>query len=595
MLFLTVIGFLLVENLWSQCEEELYPFVHGVASGDATSSEVILWTRLSLPEPGTSETLHWIIAENPDCSSIIQFGTVMAEQDRDYTAKVDVKSLIPDHWYYYCFEWNGIRSATGRTHTLPLEANQFTFAAFSCASFERGYYNAYRDAALRNDLQAVFHLGDYYYEYSGVAGPGGRQHDPPHSAYTLDDYRRRHAQVASDPDAQWLRRQYPWYVIWDDHEFADDAWLFGSPAHDNNVCSWEQRKSAAKKAYYEWMPIRENVDTTIHRAFEISHLLRFIFVDSRIEGRMQQVSSTSSAIDDSSRSILGHEQFEWLQEQLMLSENDQWNIILNSVMINKAVDQSGYPIDNDIWEGYRSERDSLLRFIHVNGIDHVVSIAGDYHSSWAGDLPLSDYDTLNHTGSVGAEISVCATTSSPHSVGDISTFMVKNPHIKWIEQTMNGYLVCTLNHGKVMSQWTYVSTINDVNYTKSKGKTIQIDALNPFLVLSDEDLTLLENEMPIILPSFKTHGILWGEEEKPVVFPNPARDQLSIKLNVQCGNLELSLFDVLGRRVKGVQYEFEFAGHQQILFPIHDLAPGYFLLHVRQKTEEILLPVVISN
>ena len=51
------------------------------------------------------------------------------------------------------------------------------------------------------------HLGDYIYEDDGSDGP--RAHDPPHAATTLDDYRRRLAQIRADPDAQALHLRHP--------------------------------------------------------------------------------------------------------------------------------------------------------------------------------------------------------------------------------------------------------------------------------------------------------------------------------------------------------------------------------------------------
>ncbi len=578
----------------AQCAEELSPFLHGVASGDATSQEVILWTRLTVNNPVASETVQWVISTDPEFLMVDQFGTSTTSIEKDYTVKVEVNQLTPDQWYYYYFELHGIRSDVGRTHTLPIQADRFTFAAFSCSNYESGYYNAYRNAALRNDLQAVFHLGDYYYEYSTGAGPGGRLHDPPHTAYTLDDYRRRHAQVASDPDAQWLRRQYPWYVIWDDHEFANDAWVNGSPDHDNNVSNWQQRKSAAKKAYYEWMPIRENPDTLIHRTYEIENLMRLVFVDSRMEGRMQQVSAASEEIDDTSRTILGHDQFNWLKQQLATATDDQWKVILNSVMMNKALNTSGIPLNSDNWEGYRSERDSLLRFIHSEQIDDVLSIAGDYHSSWAGDLPLADYNAANQTGSAGVEISVCATTSSPHTVADVAAFLEANPHIKWIEQTQNGYLLCTITTQSVISQWIYVNSINTENYTSNKGQTILLNKDIPFLSLTNEDLILPDNLSPIVLPAGPAYVPDQDEMQVLNLYPNPAHDLVTLSLSSRCGILDLSLFDVIGQRVKGIQYSFDDTGKKQVDFPLTGLSPGYFIIRIRQGSMERLIPLIIQ-
>ena len=86
---------------------------------------------------------------------------------------------------------------------------------------------------------------------------GGRRHDPPHVATTLDDYRRRIAQVRSDPDAQALHLRHPMVTIWDDHDLADNAWRDGAKAHDPAEHGpWPDRVAAAARARQEWLPAR---------------------------------------------------------------------------------------------------------------------------------------------------------------------------------------------------------------------------------------------------------------------------------------------------------------------------------------------------
>ena len=46
----------------------------------------------------------------------------------------------------------------------------------------------------------------------------GRKSEPDTTIVTLNDYRRRHAQYKSDPDAQVMHASMPMIAIWDDHE-----------------------------------------------------------------------------------------------------------------------------------------------------------------------------------------------------------------------------------------------------------------------------------------------------------------------------------------------------------------------------------------
>src|SRR5580765_3972654 len=100
--------------------------------------------------------------------------------------------LAPGHTYYYRFKVGRDVSPVGRTRTLPVGAVQHVrFAVASCANFPFGYFNAYARIAARDDLDAVLHVGDYYYEYApGTYGTGtefGRVPLPPKELVTLAD------------------------------------------------------------------------------------------------------------------------------------------------------------------------------------------------------------------------------------------------------------------------------------------------------------------------------------------------------------------------------------------------------------------------
>jgi alkaline phosphatase D len=560
-------------SIQSQCMPENYVFQHGVASGDATNEAVIIWTRLTLQEQTSSEKLQWFVATDASMHNIISQGEVYTDASKDFTVKVDVDNLAADTWYYYRFEWRGIRSEVGRTHTLPLESESFAFAAFSCANYESGFFHAYREAAMRNDIQAVVHLGDYFYEYAPGSSISGRIHQPGHTLYTLEDYRIRHAQICLDPDAQLLREQYPWYVIWDDHEFANDAWSGGAPGHDNSILSWEERKASAIQAYFEWMPIRKGGTNSIYRQFVLPALANIIFIDSRMEGRSEQVPLNSDLLNDSTRSIMGDEQFLWLKETLINADSGDWNILINSVMMNRAVYAGGEPIDNDIWEGYRFERDSLFRFIKNSEIRKCISIAGDYHSSWAGEMALPEYDKQEQTGSVGVEISVCATSSTPHSIGDTASFMSINPHLEWIDQTHNGYLLCKVTKEKFSSQWIYVSTVQQDDYEVISGQTIEVPDQIPFLVKHSGDLQLNTNSAQLLTDQF-----LPGQASALVsdmrIFPNPANQLATLFWEGMCGEVQLTVIDVSGRII----HQRQITSFPPVLLDTKDIASGLYIV-----------------
>ena len=110
---------------------------------------VILWTRVSVSAPGDL-SLNWDVAADANFGGVVARGTVNTGPQQDYTAKVDVKGLLPGNVYYYRFYRGTDPSPTGRTKTLPVgTVSQAKIAVLSCANFPAGYFNVYADVAKR--------------------------------------------------------------------------------------------------------------------------------------------------------------------------------------------------------------------------------------------------------------------------------------------------------------------------------------------------------------------------------------------------------------------------------------------------------------
>jgi alkaline phosphatase D len=283
-------------------------FTHGVASGDPLADRVILWTR-ALADGNTADfTLLWLISENADLSDPVNGGLVRASAANDWCCKIDATGLQAGKTYFYQFIFRDRRSPVGITKTLPVGAvANVKLAFFSCANHPKGFFNVYREAARRDDLNAVLHLGDYIYEYgtTGYVTPAlqlGRNSigqvvtqpriaalNPRTEIVSLMDYRLRYALYRTDPDLQELHRKNAWITIWDDHETTNDAWRNGAENHQPATeGDYQVRLAAASKVYHEWMPIRTAVTGNllqIWRAFDFGNLARLVMIDTRIEGR----------------------------------------------------------------------------------------------------------------------------------------------------------------------------------------------------------------------------------------------------------------------------------------------------------------------
>ncbi|HCE03502.1 MAG TPA: alkaline phosphatase, partial [Acidobacteria bacterium] len=234
------------------------PFSLGVASGDPTSDSVMLWTRLApVPLEGggmgdEAVEVNWAVATDERMTRVVQRGTSVARPDLGHAVHVEVTGLEPDRWYWYRFRSGGEASRVGRTRTFPVAGSavrQLKMAFASCQHYETGYFTAYRHM-LEDDLDVVFHLGDYIYEYEGRDGRA-RKHTGD-EIELLSDYRNRHALYKLDPDLQEAHARFPFIVTWDDHEvdnnYAASISEDGLPAE-----LFERRRRVAYQAYYEHM------------------------------------------------------------------------------------------------------------------------------------------------------------------------------------------------------------------------------------------------------------------------------------------------------------------------------------------------------
>ncbi|CAM2011122.1 alkaline phosphatase D family protein [Acanthopleuribacter pedis] len=272
-------------------DPNMWPFYHGVASGDPMANRVIIWTRVT-PQQDSPVSVSWRMATDAAMANVVQSGTFTTDAARDYTIKVDVTGLDAGRTYYYRFQALGRTSLIGRTRTAPSgSVDHLRFAIVSCSNYQGGYFNAYSRLADRADLDAIIHLGDYIYEYEdggyGYDDAVGRGHEPANEIVSLSDYRVRYSFYRLDGDLQRAHQQHPFIAVWDDHEFANDAFKDGaenhSPATEGN---WETRKQNAFKAYFEWMPIREgSTENRIYRKLQYGNLVDLIMLDTRIEGR----------------------------------------------------------------------------------------------------------------------------------------------------------------------------------------------------------------------------------------------------------------------------------------------------------------------
>jgi alkaline phosphatase D len=326
-------------------------FKYGVASGDPLTDRIILWTHAKFPgaDAAVAVPLTWQIATDANFTSIVSSGKIDASDSTGFTAKGDATGLTAGVEYFYRFQGpRGSSTVVGTTRTLPAaNVASLKFAVFSCSLYSEGFFNAY-DAAAKSDAQYAIHLGDYIYEYGAAptqfgntdAVTLGRVTVPANDIVSLADYRARYALYRTDPGARALHAKMPWITIWDDHEFANNAYVNGAENHNAATQGdWNTRKNIAARVYHEWMPIRTDTSNLlkIYRSFDFGSLFSLHMLDTRIEGRDQQYDNfgdkdggiaryiagiTPSAVGvlpDQSRRMISATQQSWLTTQLTAS------------------------------------------------------------------------------------------------------------------------------------------------------------------------------------------------------------------------------------------------------------------------------------
>ena len=594
-LFATLCNNFIAQTLrTTNLEPCLAPFYHGVASGDPMPNKVIIWTRVTPDTVSANPILvSWQMATDTGMTNIVQNGSKITDNNVDYTVKVDVTGLTANTWYYYEFTVNGLKSPRGRTRTTPASnADSLRFAIVSCANYEAGYFNAYKVMLNRADFDAVICLGDYIYEYAaGGYSPNpavNRQWLPANEIISLSDYRQRYSTYHLDEDLRRLHQQFPFITVWDDHESANDAWMNGAENHTSATEGpFAVRKSNAKQAYFEWLPIRQTAGAAdpyqLFRKLTYGNLVDLIMLDTRLHGRDVQSGTTGAVVNASTRQLLGTDQFSWLGNRLD-SSTTRWKILTQQVMF-APLKILGTAVNEDQWDGYPAERTRVMNHILNNNISDVVVITGDIHSSWANDIPTASYNSSTGGGSAGVEFVGPSVTSPGANIpGGATAIQLSNSHIKYTDLSQHGFYILDVNNTRTQCDWFYVTTIDNSSLAYNHAKSMYVNHLERFLrnttsaSLPRQSVfgTLAPICPRIIAPN--PAGIAEYSDLKLLnVFPNPAENQIILSfLNNDIKNGTVTLYNSLGQKA----YELNFTGNDmynsQLTLNISELNKGIY-------------------
>jgi phosphodiesterase/alkaline phosphatase D-like protein len=379
-------------------------FEQGVASGDATDTSAVLWTRAN-----HSAVLRLEVSSNPSFMLPHAFAeTAFALPDGDLTVKVTATGLDPDTPYFYRWRFGNTVSVTGEFRTAPTATTaasaRFAFSGDSDGTLLGGvpFFNDFEalDAVRAEGLDFFVYLGDQIYSDSFVRGLAGMG-----PAVTLDEYRdtwKVNREVAALRD---LLKATSIFTIWDDHEVFND--------YDGQTVD-PVRYATGRQAYFEYMPNTQTgfpsdpvcAGDPLFQVFHWGSEIDLITIDER-SCRSADVEAAClgdlaptlpaplrvlaglpaapppgclTAIFDPARTFLGPVQKQLFKDALLAS-TAKFKFVINELPI-----QQFYALPYDRWEGYGAERNEILNFIRDNAIEDVIFLATDIHANLVNDV-----------------------------------------------------------------------------------------------------------------------------------------------------------------------------------------------------------------
>ncbi|EKX63485.1 alkaline phosphatase D family protein [Streptomyces ipomoeae] len=485
------------------------PFTLGVASGDPLPASVLLWTRLA-PKPYQPDgglpaervAVHWELAHDERFRRVVRRGTATAHPEFHHTVHVEVGYLDPGRVYYYRFRTGAWISETGRTRTAPGRGHLGTntgisFAAVSCQRYDQGYYTAYRHLA-DEDVDVVFHLGDYLYEYAVNSVGGARNYTDRvlpdllnHETVTLEDYRLHYALYKTDLDLRAAHAAHPFVVTWDDHETENN---YAGDLPDGSDTPPEEfllRRAAAYRAYWENQPLRtpqkpDGPDMKLYRRFQWGRLAQFDILDTRqyrsnqAYGDGWQTPGPESA--DPARTMTGATQERWLLDGWAKSDA-VWNVVPQQVTFSQRRNAVGdnYKVSMDSWDGYTASRERVLAGADAAGIENLMVLTGDVHVGYAFDIKRDFDDRSSRT--VGTELvatSISSGGNGSDKPANWDTYMTANPHMRFYNGR-RGYVLVALGRQQARADFMAVPYVTTPGAGISTVASFALEAGKPGL------------------------------------------------------------------------------------------------------------------
>lgn len=478
-----------------------FPFTMGVAAGDPDARGFVLWTRLAplpdQPHAGLDPVpymVRWQVAEDERFARIVDSGDALARPELGWSVHVETDKLRPARGYHYRFMAGDHVSATGRARTLPAadaRVDRVRLGVGGCQDYASGLYTAWGHLA-RQDVDAVFHYGDYIYEYgpresmfnwnTGKQEPVVRKHNSP-MTFSLDDYRQRYSQVRLDADLQAAHASAAFLCSFDDHEVVNN-WVGDIDQNATPAEYFRLRRAAAMQAWYEFMPVRRDAFprdglSGPWRQYRFGQLLDARLLNTRNHRTDQpcgdKFGSWCDGIMDADAQVLGKAQEDWLVAGLT-GRPARWNALLQQIMmmdLDRARAETR-TINTDSWAAYRVPRDRLLE--RLAPVSNLIVLTGDEHQHYAGEVRKFDAGMEAPVNAIEfVTTSISSGSDGPGERKEHAEILSRNPFLKYVRDE-RGYSLMTISDDSWETDFRVVDTIRKAGGTVTSAAKFRVPA-----------------------------------------------------------------------------------------------------------------------
>ncbi len=387
------------------------PFAYGVASGAATNTSAVLWTRTVAATSVTPE-----LSTTADFAAPTALAAVQTSDAADFTVHVAATGLQPGTRYYYRFKAGADVSVVGtfKTAYAPDQNATVTMAFSGDADWKWKPYPLL-NSLVKENLDYYFFLGDLIYETTNIDGTTAVE-DLAGYRYKYRENRTPRANSASGVvPMRDLYANFGQYSVFDNHETGPSkADKTAPPYNDGGVTvgggfvNQTPGFKARIQAFAEYQPVtpetvngtgdpRSDQTSKFYRSIAWGANQQLIILDDRSYRDARLKSNEDTAATSCSRTMLGAPQLTWFENELVTAQQRKvaWKVVVISSPMQELgrASQTGVDLDGTkSWAGgYACERNKLLKFIDDNEIENVVFLTTDNHYTVINNL---SYNTM---------------------------------------------------------------------------------------------------------------------------------------------------------------------------------------------------------